>query len=51
MVKMINALTGSIMYVHEDRLDEYLARGHELAPPPPPPKPVKRTRAPKASKE
>ena len=43
MVKMINALTGSIMWVHESRLDEYLERGHKLAPPPPPPKP-KRTR-------
>lgn len=43
MVKMINALTGSDMWVHESRLDEYLAKGHKIAPPPPPPKP-KRTR-------
>lgn len=35
MVKMINATTGTEMYVHELRLDEYLARGHRLAVPPP----------------
>ena len=40
MVKLINALTGTVMYVHESRLEEYLARGHKLAPaPPPPPRP------------
>ncbi len=37
MVKMINAHTGTIMWVHESRLEEYLDRGHKLAPPPPPP--------------
>ena len=37
MVKLINAQTGTVMYVHESRLEEYLARGHKLAPPPPPP--------------
>lgn len=45
MVKMINAQTGTIMWVHEDRLGEYLKRGHKLAPPPPPPK-----RKPRAAK-
>ena len=43
MVKLINAQTGTVMYVHESRLEEYLARGHKLAPPPPPP-PRKRRR-------
>lgn len=59
MIKMINATTGTEMYVHELRLDEYLARGHRLAVPPPrvrpapaepePPKP-KRT-APKTARK
>ena len=49
MVKMINALTGSEMWVHETRVGEYLERGHKLAPPPPPPQP-KRTRKAKAEK-
>lgn len=41
MIKLINAVTGGVMWVHEDRLEEYLARGHKLAPPPPPPAPKK----------
>lgn len=45
MVKLINAQTGTVMYVHESRLEEYLARGHKLAPAPPPPPRPKRTRA------
>ena len=45
MVKLINAQTGTVMYVHESRLEEYLARGHKLAPAPPPPLRPKRTRA------
>lgn len=31
MVKMINALFGSEMWVSDDRVDEYLAAGHKLA--------------------
>ena len=31
MVKFINWLTGTEMYVAEDRVDEYLAKGHKLA--------------------
>jgi hypothetical protein len=31
MVKLINALTGGEMWVHETRLDEYLAAGHKPA--------------------
>ena len=30
MVKMINVNFGSEMYVHEDRVDEYLEAGHKL---------------------
>lgn len=30
MIKMINKLTGTVMYVEEDRKDEYLAAGHKL---------------------
>ena len=45
MVKLINAQTGTVMYVHESRLEEYLARGHKMAPAPPPPPRPKRTRA------
>lgn len=39
MVRMIHALTGSVMYVHETRAAEYAAAGHipaaEPAPRPP----------------
>ena len=31
MVEMINALTGSIMTVADDRVEEYKAAGHKLA--------------------
>ena len=31
MVKLINALNGGDMWVHESRLEEYLAKGHKLA--------------------
>lgn len=40
MVPMINAQTGTLMYVHPDRLQEYLRRGHKLAEPQEPPKPA-----------
>ena len=49
MVKMINAQTGTVMYVHESRLEEYLARGHRLAPAPPPPPP--RPKRPRGAKK
>lgn len=45
MVKLINAVTGSEMWVHETRLDEYLEAGHKLAPPPPPPPRKPRSKA------
>ena len=44
MVKMKHQLTGSEMYVHESRVEEYLAAGHSLAkdiPAPQEEKPVK----------
>lgn len=31
MVKFINGHTGSVMWVHESRVGEYLAAGHKLA--------------------
>lgn len=31
MVKFINGQTGSVMWVHESRVGEYLAAGHKLA--------------------
>lgn len=36
MIRMVNALTGGAMYVHEDRVEAYLAAGHKLPPPPEP---------------
>ena len=41
---MINAHTGTIMWVHETRVEDYLSRGHKLAPAPPPPERPKRGR-------
>lgn len=32
MIKLTNAYTGSEMWVHETRLEEYLKMGHKLAP-------------------
>lgn len=40
MIKLIRGDSGGEMWVHESRLDEYLAAGHKLAAPPPP-KPAK----------
>lgn len=31
MVKLIHAATGGPMWVHESRVEEYLARGHKIA--------------------
>ena len=42
MIKLIRADTGGEMWVHESRLDEYMAAGHKpAAPPQPPPKAAK----------
>ena len=48
MIRMINKITGSDMWVHESRLDEYLEAGHRLASSPvktEPEEPVKRSPA------
>ena len=42
---MVNRLTGGDMWVHEDRVEAYLAAGHVLAAPPKPKKPVIREAA------
>ena len=34
MIKFINAQTGGEMWVHESRVDEYVAMGHRTAPRP-----------------
>ena len=39
MVRFINQFTGGVMWVHEDRVEEYKAAGHKLAAPPVPAKP------------
>ena len=31
MVKFVNKTTGSVMWVHEDRVEEYKAAGHKPA--------------------
>ena len=49
MIKFINAQTGGEMWVHETRVNEYLARGHKLAPRPMPPK--KKAATPKPKKQ
>ena len=51
MVQLINR-SGGIMYVHESRVEEYLAAGHKLAAPPKPVHPlVKDDAQPKAAPE
>ena len=54
MIRMTNGITGSTMWVAEERLDEYLRAGHKLALPPEkevPAEPVKRPPAKKNKKE
>ena len=42
MITLVRADSGGEMWVHESRLDEYLAAGHKLAAPPTfPPKAAK----------
>lgn len=48
MVRLINALTGTEMFVPEARLDEYLKAGHKLAnPAPKPAEPAPKAETPK----
>jgi hypothetical protein len=54
MIRMINNITGSTMWVAESRLDEYLGAGHKLASlpaKPAPAEPVKRPPAKKSTKK
>ena len=55
MVKFINRLTGNTMWVAEDRVEEYKARGHRIAlsetAPEPAPKPKKQTKKKKQGDE
>ena len=54
MIRLINRDTGGDMWVHEDRLEEYLAAGHRLLPDPPPapePEPEKPARKPRSTKK
>ena len=37
MIRLVNRITGGEMWVHESRLEEYMAAGHKLAAPPPAP--------------
>lgn len=46
MIRMIHRDTGSVMWVHETRLAEYLEAGHSLAPAPPPPQLPERPKRP-----
>lgn len=51
MIKLINRMTGTEMWVADERLEEYLAKGHTLAsspvveekPKPAPKKPARKT--------
>lgn len=43
MIKMIDCNTGVVMWVHESRVDEYKAQGHQLAPVAKPAKVPKKT--------
>ena len=42
MVKLINCHTGSVMWVHESRLEEYIAAGHKPAANPMAEKPTRK---------
>lgn len=49
MVEFINALTGGPMWVHESRVEEYLAAGHKLAAKAPAAKPAEEAPKPKTT--
>ena len=50
MIRMINGVTGSTMWVHESRLEEYLKAGHKIAEPPLKPLPKEPVKRPKKKK-
>ena len=45
MIEFINKVTGTRMWVHESRVNEYKAQGHKLAPVAKPVKERKKTTA------
>lgn len=47
MIRLINRRSGGDMWVHESRLEEYLAAGHKLAVPPQPPSTPEKKPAPR----
>ena len=51
MIRLVNRITGGEMWVHESRVEEYMAAGHQLAAPPPTPEkqPAKRPAAKKST--
>ena len=51
MIRLINGLTGSDMWVHETRLEEYLAAGHKLPAAPPAEVPTEPAKKPPARKK
>lgn len=51
MIKLVRRDSGGEMWVHESRLDEYLAAGHKLAAPPTPPAPKAEKPAAKPAKK
>ena len=50
MIRLVNPLNGGDTWVHESRLEEYLAKGFKLPAAPEPPKPEKPARKPRPSK-
>lgn len=50
MVKMINALTGTVMLVADERVKEYEKRGHKVAEAPAPKKEEEPKKKPAAKK-
>lgn len=50
MLKFINHLTGTAMYVEDGRKEEYLAAGHKLDAPEPPAAPAEKPKAARAAK-
>lgn len=50
MVEFIHKLTGTVMQVADDRVEEYKAAGHELAAPVKPEKPAAKKPAKKSAK-
>ena len=50
MIRMINGITGTTMWVSAERLEEYLKAGHKLATPPAKPMPAEPVKRPPKKK-